>query len=80
MYEIYGQFVSVEEKFGKVNVKVGSPRLYCMLETETLCIVEASQGGKITFTVWETERECVAVLAWTITSLIPISEVVLQTS
>ena len=51
MYEIYGQFVPVEEKFGKVNVKVGSPRLYCMLETETLCIVEASQGGKITFTV-----------------------------
>ena len=36
-----------------MNVKVGSPILYCILETETLYIVEASHGAEITFTVWE---------------------------
>ena len=55
-------------------VNVGSPILYCILETETLCIVEASHGGgEITFTVWEAVRECVPVSAWTLIILVPIS-------
>ena len=71
-----GQSIPVKEKLGRVVVMMSSSIKYCMLETVTLCIDEASHGGELTFTLWVTERVCVAVSALTLMILIPASVLV----
>ena len=75
-----GQLIPVKEKLGKVVDKMSSPIKYCMLETVTLYIDEASHGGELTFNMWDTERVCVAVSALTLINLNPASVLELHSS